>query len=158
MSNKYDYLIGTELKPSRFTVKKKKLLAYAESIGATQAVYNDPENPHAHPAYANSFSLDCLNSITGLKSPDGSPLIKNPMRMLHGGQGYKFPKNSPPLEDKDKLLTIPKIIKAEVKESNQMLVIEVEAKTTISKSKDESKIGKHVCDSILTILAMPGAY
>ena len=84
--------------------------------------------------------------------------VKVEVKSLHGGQGYSFPKGAPPVKDGDKIRTIPKIKNIEIKASNKMMLITVEATSKIDKSKDESKVGKTVCVSEIGIVVMPGGY
>ncbi|HUX99076.1 MAG TPA: MaoC family dehydratase N-terminal domain-containing protein [Candidatus Deferrimicrobium sp.] len=147
----YSALIGMKLKPTKFKVKKKKLLEFAVSIGAKQSLYNDENNPIAHPAYANAYVLPALMSINEAKTADGSALIKNPLKILHGGQIYYFPKGAPPIKDGDKLVTTPAIKDIELK-SNGMLLITCTAETI----KDESK--EVVCNSEIGVVVMPGGF
>ena len=147
----FSALIGQVLKSSRFKVKKKKLLAFAESIGAKQPQFNDPNDPIAHPAYANAYVLPALMGVTEAKNADGSQLIKNPLKILHGGQVYSFPKGAPPIKDGDKLITTPKITNVEVK-SNGMMLITCTAET---KQKDSDVV---VCNSEIGIVIMPGGF
>ncbi|MHA1652166.1 MAG: FAS1-like dehydratase domain-containing protein [Candidatus Helarchaeota archaeon] len=147
----FSSLIGMKLKPIKFKVKKKKLLEFAKSIGAKQPEYNDPNDPIAHPAYANAYVLPALMSINEAKLPDGSPLIKNPLKILHGGQVYSFPKGAPPIKDKDKLVTTPTIKNIELK-SNGMLVITCTAETVKADTNDV------VCNSEIGIVVMPGGF
>ncbi|MHA1311451.1 MAG: FAS1-like dehydratase domain-containing protein [Candidatus Helarchaeota archaeon] len=158
MSQDFSGLIGLELKGTTFKVKKKKLIEFAKSIGAKQPEFLDENDPIAHPAYANAYVFPALMKINDAKLPDGSALIKNPLKILHGGQGYSFPKGAPPVKDGDKIRTIPKIKNIEIKASNKMMLITVEATSKIDKSKDESKVGKTVCVSEIGIVVMPGGY
>ncbi|MHA1269715.1 MAG: FAS1-like dehydratase domain-containing protein [Candidatus Helarchaeota archaeon] len=157
MSEDFSGLIGLELKGSSFKVKKKKLIEFAKSIGAKQAKFLDENDPVAHPAYANAYVFPALMKVNDAKRSDGSSLIKNPLKILHGGQGYTFPKDAPPIKDGDKIRTVPKIKNIEIK-SNGMMLITVEATSKIDKSKDESKIGKTVCISEIGVVIMPGGY
>jgi len=147
----FSALIGQVLKSSKFKVKKKKLLMFAESIGAKQAQFNDPNDPIAHPAYANAYVLPALMGVTEAKNADGSQLIKNPLKILHGGQVYSYPKGAPPIKDGDKLITTPKIKNIEVK-SNGMMLITCTAET---KQKDSEAV---VCSSEIGIVVMPGGF
>ncbi|MBD3229187.1 MAG: hypothetical protein GF329_13475 [Candidatus Lokiarchaeota archaeon] len=151
-------LIGQDLGGKTFRIKKKKLLAFAESIGATQDKYLDPDDPIAHPAYANAYVFPALMKVNSAKDKNGKPLIKNLLKILHGGQGYRFPTDAPPIQDGDKIKTNAKIKNIEAK-SNGMLVIDVEATSKIKKSKkDESKVGKTVCISDIGVIVMPGGW
>ena len=143
--------MGMKLKSARFKVKKKKLLAFAKSIGAKQPQYNDPNDPIAHPAYANAYAMPALMSITSAKDPDGNPLIKDALKILHGGQVYRFPKGAPPIKDGDKLVTTPTVKTVEIK-SNGMLVITVDAETV---KKETNEV---VCNSDIGIVIMPGGF
>jgi hypothetical protein len=157
MSRDFSSLIGLELKGTSFKVKKEKLVEFAESIGAKQPQFLDSASPIAHPAYANAFVLPALMKVTDAKAADGQPVIKNPLKILHGGQVYTYPKDAPPLQDGDKIMTTPKIKNIEVK-SNGMLVLDLEATSTIEKSNDESKIGKVVVISGIGVVVMPGGF
>jgi len=157
MSKDFSGLIGLELKGTKFKVKKKKLIEFAKSIGAKQPEFLDENDPIAHPAYANAYVFPALMKVNDAKYSDGSPLIKNPLKILHGGQGYRFPKDAPPIKDGDKILTVPKIKNIEIK-SNGMMVIDIEAKSIIDKSNDKDKIGKVVCVSDIGVIVMPGGY
>ncbi|MHA1143174.1 MAG: FAS1-like dehydratase domain-containing protein [Candidatus Helarchaeota archaeon] len=156
MSPDFSNLIGQTLKPSKFKVKAKKLAAFAESIQVKQPEYLG-DDPIAHPAYANAYVLPALMGVTGAKNPDGSKIITNPLKILHGGQGYTFPKGAPPIKDGDKLKTTPTIKNMEVKK-NGMLLITLETKTEIADSKDESKKGKVACISEVGVVVMPGGF
>ncbi|MHA1130516.1 MAG: FAS1-like dehydratase domain-containing protein [Candidatus Helarchaeota archaeon] len=147
----FSYLEGQKLKPSKFKVKKKKLLAFAQSIGAKQPVFNDPNDPIAHPAYANAYILPALMSITNAKDPDGNTLIKDPLKILHGGQEYSFPKGAPPIKDGDKLITTPSIESVELK-SNGMLLITCAAETV------KAETNEVVCNSKIGVIVMPGGF
>ncbi len=147
----FSALIGLKLKPTKFKVKKKKLLEFAQSIGAKQPQYNDPNDPIAHPAYANAYVLPALMSINEAKQADGSALIKNPLKILHGGQAYSYPKGAPSIKDGDKLITTPMIKNIELK-SNGMLLITCTAETV----KDD--INKVVCNSEIGVVVMPGGF
>lgn len=147
----FSALIGMELKPTKFKVKKKKLLEFAQSIGAKQDVFNDPNDPIAHPSYANAYVLPALMSINEAKQADGSALIKNPLKILHGGQIYKFPKGAPPIKDGDKLVTTPKIENIELK-SNGMLLITCSAQTV------QGDTNAVVCNSEIGVVVMPGGF
>ncbi|MHA1265664.1 MAG: FAS1-like dehydratase domain-containing protein [Candidatus Helarchaeota archaeon] len=147
----YSALIGQKLKSSKFKVKKKKLLEFAKSIKAKQAIYNDPNDPVAHPAYANAYVLPALMAVTEAKNADGSPLIKNPLKILHGGQVYSYPKGAPPIKDGDKLITTPSIKNIEVK-SNGMMLITCTAETV---KKETNEL---VCNSEIGIVVMPGGF
>ena len=156
MSRDFSSLIGMELKGTLFRVKKEKLAEFAQSIGAKQSQFLS-EDPIAHPAYANAFVLPALMKVTDAKAADGQPVIKNPLKILHGGQVYTYPKDAPPIKDGDKIMTTPKIKNIEVK-SNGMLVLDLEATSTIEKSNDESKIGKVVVVSGIGVVVMPGGF
>jgi hypothetical protein len=156
MDRDFSSMIGAEMKGTTFKVKKKDLLAFAKSIGVTQEQFLGSD-PIAHPAFANAYVFPALWKINDVKDPDGQPIIKNPLKILHGGQAYRFPKDAPPIKDEDKIRTVPKIKNIEVK-SNGMLVIDIEAESTIEKSSDESKIGKTVCFSDIGVVVMPGGY
>jgi len=156
MDRDFSYLIGMEMKGTTFKVKKKDLTAFAKSIGVTQEQYIG-DDPIAHPSFANAYVFPALWKITDAKDPDGAPVIKNPLKILHGGQAYRFPKDAPPIKDEDKIKTVPKIKNIEVK-ANGMLVIDIEAESTIEKSSDESKIGKKVCESEIGVVVMPGGF
>lgn len=147
----FSALIGQVLKASKFKVKKKKLLEFAKSIGAKQSQYNDENDPIAHPAYANAYVLPALMGVTEAKNADGSQLIKNPLKILHGGQIYSYPKSAPPIKDGDKLITTPKIKNIEVK-SNGMMLITCTAET---KKSDSDAV---VCNSEIGIVVMPGGF
>ncbi len=147
----FSALIGQVLKSSKFKVKKKKLLLFAESIGAKQPQFNDPNDPIAHPAYANAYVLPALMGVTEAKNADGSQLIKNPLKILHGGQVYSYPKGAPAIKDGDKLVTTPKIKNIEVK-SNGMMLITCTAETKKKASDDI------VCNSEIGIVIMPGGF
>jgi hypothetical protein len=54
-------------------------------------------------------------------------------------------------------MTTPKIKSIEVK-SNGMLVLDLEATSTIEKSNDESKVGKVVVISGIGVVVMPGGF
>lgn len=158
MSEDFSEIIGQDLGSKTFRIKKDKLLAFAESIGAKQDKYLDPEDPIAHPAYANAYVFPALMKVNNAKDNEGKPLIKNLLKILHGGQGYKFPKDAPPIQDGDKINTSVKIKNIEAK-SNGMLVIDAEATSKIKKSKkDESKVGKTVCISEIGVIIMPGGW
>ena len=144
------------MKSTTFRVKKEKLVEFAESIGVKQKEFLG-DDPIAHPAYANAYVFPALWKVNDVKGPDGQPVIKNPLKILHGGQGYRFPKDAPPIKDEDKIKTVPKIKNIEVK-SNGMLVIDLEAESSIEKSSDESKIGKTVCIADIGVIIMPGGY
>ena len=156
MSRDFSSLIGMELKGTSFKVKKEKLAEFAESIGAKQPEFQGAD-PIAHPAYANAFVLPALMKVTDAKAADGQPVIKNPLKILHGGQTYTYPKGAPALKDGDKIITTPKIKNIEVK-SNGMLLLDLEATSTIEKSNDESKIGKVVVISGIGVVVMPGGF
>ncbi|MHA1786185.1 MAG: FAS1-like dehydratase domain-containing protein [Candidatus Helarchaeota archaeon] len=156
MSPDFSSLIGQTLKSTKFKVKAKKLAAFAKSIGANQPEFVG-DDPIAHPAYANAYVLPALMGVTGAKNPDGSKIITNMLKILHGGQVYEFPKDAPPIKDGDKLKTTPKIKDMEVK-GNGMLLITCEAETVIDASKDESKVGKTVCVSEIGVVVMPGGF
>ncbi len=156
MSRDFSSLIGLELKGTTFRVKKEKLVEFAQSIGAKQAPFLS-DDPVAHPAYANAFVLPALMKVTDAKASDGQPVIKNPLKILHGGQTYSYPKDAPPLKDGDKIVTTPKIKNIEVK-SNGMLVLDLEATSVIEKSNDEKKIGKTVVISGIGVVVMPGGF
>ena len=147
----YSHLEGLELKSTKFKVKKKKLLAFAQSIGAKQAQFNDPNDPIAHPSYANAYVLPALMSLTSAKVPDGNPIIKDPLKILHGGQSYSFPKGAPPIKDGDKLITKPSVKSVELK-SNGMLLISCAAETV---KKDTNEV---VCKSEIGVIVMPGGF
>jgi len=156
MSKDFSSLIGLELKGTSFRVKKDKLINFAKSIGAKQSQYLS-DDPIAHPAYANAYVFPALMKVNDAKGPDGQQIIKNPLKILHGGQGYKFPKGSPPIKDGDKIKTTPKIKNIEIK-SNGMLLIDLEAVSIVEKSDDTSKEGKTVCISEIGVIVMPGGY
>ncbi len=156
MSPDFSSLIGQTLKSTKFKVKGKKLAAFAESIGVKQPEFLG-DDPIAHPAYANAYVLPALMGVTGAKNPDGSKMITNMLKILHGGQGYKFPAGAPAIKDGDKLETTPKIKDMEVK-GNGMLLITCEAETKVSDSNDESKKGKVVCISEIGVVVMPGGF
>ncbi|MFX1294913.1 MAG: MaoC family dehydratase N-terminal domain-containing protein, partial [Promethearchaeota archaeon] len=147
----FSTLIGMKLKPTKFKVKAKKLLAFAASIGAKQAKFVDPNDPVAHPAYANAYVFPALMSIVEAKQANGSVLIKNPLKILHGGQIYRFPKDAPSIKGGDKLITTPSIKDIELK-SNGMLLITCAAETV---KKDTNEI---VCKSEIGIAIMPGGF
>ena len=148
----FSALIGQVLKSTKFKIKKKKLLEFAKSIGAKQPQFNDPNDPVAHPAYANAYVLPALmGAVPEAKREDGSALIKNPVKVLHGGQKYTFPKNAPPIKDGDKLVTTPTIANIEVK-SNGMLLITCSTETV---KKDG---GALVCNSEIGVVVMPGGF
>ncbi|NVM53449.1 MAG: MaoC family dehydratase N-terminal domain-containing protein [Candidatus Helarchaeota archaeon] len=153
----FSTLIGQELKSGEFKVKKKKLLEFAKSIGVKQAQFNDENDPIAHPSYANSYVAPAIRAIFEAKNPDGSLIITNPLKILHGGQVYSFPKGAPPIKDGDKLKSTPKIKNMEIKK-NGMLVITIEISTVVNKSEDESKVGKNVCITETGIVVMPGGF
>ena len=157
MSKDFSKLIGLELKGTGFRVKKKKLLLFAKSIGAKQPEFLDENDPIAHPAYANAYVFPALMKINDAKLPDGSRLINNPLKILHGGQGYTFPIGAPPIKDKDKIKTIPKINNIEIK-SNGMMLITIGATSKIEKSDDESKIDKVICEAEIGVVVMPGGF
>ena len=149
-------LIGQTLSGKKFKIKKDKLVAFAKSIGATQSEYLS-DDPIAHPAYANAYVFPALMGAAGAKNPDGTPLITNPLAILHGGQGYSFPKGAPSLKDGDKVETVPSIKNIEVK-SNGMLVMSLEAVSTIVDSNDKSKIGKVACISEIGVVIQRGGF
>lgn len=149
-------LIGQTLKGTKFKVKAEKLVEFAKSIGAKQPEFTG-DDPIAHPAYANAYVLPALMGVTGAKNPDGSKIITNPLKILHGGQGYTFPKDAPPLKDGDKVETVPTIKNMEVK-SNGMLLIKIEAESKIEESKDPSKVGQVACISEIGVIIMPGGF
>ena len=91
-------LIGQTLSGKKFKIKGKKLSAFAKSIGATQSEFLG-DDPIAHPAYANAYVFPALMGAAGGKNPDGSPIITNPLKILHGGQAYTFPKGAPALKN-----------------------------------------------------------
>ena len=156
MSPDFSGFVGQTLKPVKFSVKAKKLKAFAESISSKNPEYLS-EDPIAHPAYANAYVLPALMGVTGAQNPDGSKIVTNFNKILHGGQVYSFPKGSPPIKGGDKLKTTPMVKDAEVKQ-NGMLLITVEAKTKVAKSDDESKVGKTVCISEIGVVVMPGGF
>ena len=156
MSPDFSSLIGQTLKSTKFKIKAKKLDGFARSIGAKQAEFLG-DDPIAHPAYANAYVLPALMGVTGAKNPDGSKIITNMLKILHGGQGYKYPKDAPPLKDGDKVETTPKIKDMEVK-GNGMLLITCEAESKVVDSKDTSKVGKTVCVSEIGVVVMPGGF
>lgn len=147
----FSALIGQKLKASKFKVKKKKLIEFAKSIKAKQTQYLDENDPVAHPAYANAYVLPSLMAITEAKNADGSQLIKNPLKILHGGQDYSYPKGAPPIKDGDKLVTTPSIKNIEVK-SNGMMLITCNAETV----KDGTN--EVVCNSEIGVVVMPGGF
>jgi hypothetical protein len=147
----YSYLEGKELKSTRFKVKKKKLIQFAKSIGVKQKQFTDPDDPIAHPAYANAYVFPALMSMTDAKDPDGKPLIKDPLKILHGGQVYRFPKGAPSIKAGDKLVTTPKVKSVEVK-SNGMMLISCEAETVKKGTTDV------VCNSEIGVVVMPGGF
>ncbi|NVM28062.1 MAG: MaoC family dehydratase N-terminal domain-containing protein [Candidatus Helarchaeota archaeon] len=147
----FSALIGLKLKPTKFKIKKKKLLEFAKSIGAKQPEYNDSDGPIAHPSYANAYVMPALMKVGEAKNPDGSMVIKNPLKILHGGQVYSFPKGAPPIKDGDKLITTPMIKNIELK-SNGMLLITVSAET-VKKETNEA-----VCNSEIGVVVMPGGF
>ena len=147
----YSFLVGMKLKLSKFKIKKKKLLEFAKSIGAKQAMFNDPADPIAHPAYANAYVLPALMAIAEAKNQDGKPIIKDALKILHGGQYYSYPKGAPPIKDGDKLITTPSVKSAEVK-SNGMLLISLAAETV---KKDTNDV---VCNSEIGVIVMPGGF
>ncbi|MHA1380038.1 MAG: FAS1-like dehydratase domain-containing protein [Candidatus Helarchaeota archaeon] len=149
-------LIGQTLKGKKFKIKKDKLIAFAKSIGAKQPEYLS-DDPIAHPAYANAYVFPALMGAAGAKNPDGSRMITNPLKILHGGQGYTFPKGAPALKDGDKVDTVPTIKNIEVK-SNGMLLMTLEAVSKVVDSKDPSKIGKVACISEIGVVVMPGGF
>lgn len=156
MSKDFSSLIGLEMKGSSFKIKKDKLVDFAKSIGVKQEQFLN-DDPIAHPAYANAYVFPALWKVNDVKGPDGQPIIKNPLKILHGGQGYKFPKGSPALKDGDKIKTTPKLKNIEVK-SNGMLAIDIEAISIVEDSNDKSKVGKTVCISDIGVLVMSGGY
>ena len=156
MSPDFSGLIGQTLKSTKFKVKGKKLDAFAKSIGAKQAEFLG-DDPIAHPAYANAYVLPALMGVTGAKNADGSKMITNMLKILHGGQGYKFPQGAPAIKDGDKIETTPKIKDMEVK-GNGMLLITCEAESKVVDSKDASKVGKTVCISEIGVVVMPGGF
>ncbi len=149
-------LIGQTLKGTKFKIKKKKLVAFAESIGATQPEFFG-DDPIAHPAYANAYVFPALGGAGSAKNADGSGIITNPLAILHGGQVYTFPKGAPPLKDGDKVETVPSIKSIEVK-SNGMLVMALEAVSKVVASSDESKVGKTVCISEIGVVCQKGGF
>jgi len=149
-------LIGQTLKSTKFKIKAKKLKAFAASVGAKQPEFLS-DDPVAHPAYANAYVLPALMGVTGAKNPDGSKIITNMLKILHGGQGYTYPAGAPVIKDGDKLKTTPKIKDMEVK-GNGMLLITCEAETVFAASNDESKIGKVACISEIGVVVMPGGF
>lgn len=147
----FSFLVGKKLKPSKFKIKKKKLLMFAKSIGAKQPEFNDPNDPIAHPAYANAYVLPALMAIAEAKDPDGNPIIKDALKILHGGQHYSYPKGAPSIKDGDKLITTPSVKSAEIK-SNGMLLISLAAETV---KKDTNDV---VCNSEIGVIVMPGGF
>lgn len=147
----FSYLNGMKLKSTKFKVKKKKLLAFAKSIGVKEPQFNDPNDPIAHPSYANAYVFPALMSINSAKDPNGNPLIKDALRILHGGQYYNFPKGAPPIKDGDKLVTTPVVKTVDLK-SNGMLVITCAAETV---KLDTNEV---VCNSEINIVIMPGGF
>ena len=147
----FSFIVGKKLKPSKFKVKKKKLLEFAKSIGAKQPIFNDPNDPIGHPAYANAFVLPALMAIAEAKDPDGNIIIKDALKILHGGQHYSYPKGAPPIKDGDKLITTPSVKSAEVK-SNGMLLITMAAET---KKKETNDV---VVNSEIGVIVMPGGF
>ncbi|NVM29617.1 MAG: MaoC family dehydratase N-terminal domain-containing protein [Candidatus Helarchaeota archaeon] len=156
MSKDFSNIIGQTLKPGTFKIRAKKLVAFANSIKVKQPDYLEDE-PIAHPSYANAYVAPAIRSIFEAKNPDGSLIITNPLKILHGGQVYKFPKGTPPIKDGDELKSTPAIKSMEIKR-NGMLLITIEASTVVTASKDESKVGKEVCITEIGIVVMPGGF
>ena len=156
MSKDFSNIIGQTLEPGIFKIRAKKLVAFANSIKVKQPDYLE-DDPIAHPSYANAYVAPAIRSIFKAKNPDGSLIITNPLRILHGGQVYSYPKGAPPLKDGDELKSTPAIKSMEIKR-NGMLLITIEASTVVTASKDESKVGKEVCITEIGIVVMPGGF
>lgn len=156
MSPDFSGIVGQTLKSSKFRIKAKKLIAFAKSIGVKQPEFLG-DDPIAHPSYANAYVFPALMGASGMKNPDGSAIITDSLKILHGGQAYTFPKGAPPIKDGDKLKTTPTVKNMEIK-SNGMLLITLETRTVIDASKDESKVGKEVCVADIGAICMPGGF
>ena len=143
MSPDFSKIIGQTLKPGKFKVRAKKLVEFAECLKFKQPEFLG-DDPIAHPSYANAYAAPAIASAFEAKNPDGSLIITDPLKILHGGQVYTFPKGAPPIKDGDKIKSVPSITNGEIKK-NGMLVLTIEISSVITASKDESKVGKEVC-------------
>ena len=134
------------------------MVAYAKALKVKQPEFLG-EDPIAHPTYANAYiaPLDHIFSLGNLKNSDGSPIITDLFKLLHGSHYYRFPKNAPPIKGGDKIKTSPTIKDAEIKK-NGMLLITIEALSVIVASKDELKVGKEVCISEIGMIITPGGF
>jgi hypothetical protein len=78
-------LIGRECTVPPFKVEAKHMIAYAESVGASDPRYKEI----AFPGYVATFVLPAL-WYWREQVPEYKELVKDPKKILHGGQEYDF--------------------------------------------------------------------
>ena len=95
-----------EIPEVKSKIRKKNLVKFAESINAKKEKYFG-DNPVAHPAYVGTIVVKALLSLgdAAVKDKDGNDvkLILNPLKIVHGGQNYKF--SDVPVKDGEMIFT-----------------------------------------------------
>jgi hypothetical protein len=121
--------IGLPVPPIKLQVRGKTLVEYAEAIGSTNPKYIG-DDPIAHPSYVGTSAvLALINSADVTAENDEGEqvkLIKNPLKVVHGGQNYKF--SDVPVKDGDLITTEGIISNVVIKGDNLFLYADVASK------------------------------
>lgn len=120
---------GMAVPPIKLQVRGKTLVEYAKAIGSTDPKYIG-DDPIAHPSYVGTSAvLALINSAdVTVENDEGEQikLIKNPLKVVHGGQNYKF--YDVPVKDGDLIITEGAISNVFIKGDNLFLYADVTSK------------------------------
>lgn len=144
--------VGTAINDVKTRIRTKKLVKFAKAIGAAEEKYIG-DNAIQHPAYIGSIIVKALFSLADAKvqneKGEDVKLITNAGKVLHGGQGYKYYPDAPPLKDGEIIVTSGKLTNVYIK--NGMLFLEAKMTT-------KNEAGEIVQDTFLSAIVRPGGF